>query len=398
MHILYSAFDVVPSPKGASTHITQFVRGLMGAGHTVHLMTASDGVLPDVGMYEGATVTRVAPPSGAADSFLARALEFGRAVHEHVLNGPSYDVVHFRSIWDGLHLVQGARVGGYATLFEVNGLPSIELKYHYPRLADSPEGQALLAKMRGQEAAILASCDAIVCPSDVTRTFLVSLGAPRARITVIPNGVQIDEFYPSPLPPRVGRTPLILYVGTLAPWQGLDGLLTALPHVLAELPVHLVIVGRGRGRQLKQLAKQARKLGIEEAVTLEPAVPHHAVPGRIAQADVCVAPLVYNDRNVVQGCCPIKLIEYMAAARPIVAANLPVVRELVREDVEALLYAPDDPADLARQLVRVLQDRDLAEGLAGRAAQRAAERFTWRRAQARLLRVVDGLVGGGLDA
>lgn len=393
MHIFYTAFDVVPSPKGAGTHITQFVRGLVGAGHQVHLMTASDGVLPAEGTYEGATINRVAPPNGTSDSFLARAIEFGQAVHAHVSAGPPYDIVHFRSIWDGLHLVLGQGAGKYQTLFEVNGLPSIELKYHYPGLADTAEGQALLAKMRTQEMTILAGCDAIVCPSDVTRTFLVSLGAPRARITVIPNGVQTDEFCPSPLPPREGRLPTILYVGTLAPWQGLDVLLAALPQVLAKLPVRLVIAGRGRSRQLKQLHKQALKLGIEHAVTLAPAVPHHAVPGLIAQADVCVAPLVYNDRNVVQGCCPIKVIEYMASSRPIVAANLPVVRELVREDVEALLHAPDDSADLARQVVRVLQDRDLAEGLAARAARRARERFTWHRAQARLLRVYEGLVG-----
>jgi glycosyltransferase involved in cell wall biosynthesis len=64
---------------------------------------------------------------------------------------------------------------------------------------------------------------------------------------------------------------------------------------------------------------------------------------------VCVAPLALNDRNVTQGCCPIKVIEYMSCARPIVAANLPVVRELVREDIDALLFAPDDAA-IGRQI------------------------------------------------
>lgn len=388
MHILYTAFDVVPSPKGASTHITQFVRGLVGAGHTVQLLTAGDGVLPEAGSYEGAAITRVDLPAGTAGNFLARAVHFAAAVQAHVQARPRYDLIHFRSTWDGSLLVQTQH--GSKTLFEVNGLPSIELKYHYPGLAETADGQALVTKMRAQEMAILAACDAIVCPSDVTRTFLVSLGAPRARITVIPNGVQTDEFTPSPLPPRAGRIPTLLYVGTLASWQGLDTLLAALPLVLTHQPVHLVIAGRGRSRQQKQLLKQARKLGVEEAVTLMPAVPHHAVPALIAQADVCVAPLAYNDRNVVQGCCPIKIIEYMASARPIVAANLPVVRELVREDEEALLFAPDDRADLARQIVRVLADCALAEGLATRAAARA-QRFTWHRAQTRLLRVIDGL-------
>jgi len=133
-------------------------------------------------------------------------------------------------------------------------------------------------------------------------------------------------------------------------------------------------------------------LGLEASVVLDASVPHHAVPDVIAQADVCVAPLALNDRNVTQGCCPIKVIEYMACARPIVAANLPVVRELVREDIDALLFAPDDAGDLARQILRVLNDRELAEKLATNAAARARSKLTWHEAQKKLLKVYDRLL------
>jgi len=117
------------------------------------------------------------------------------------------------------------------------------------------------------------------------------------------------------------------------------------------------------------------------------------VPALIAQADVCVAPLAYNDRNVTQGCCPLKVIEYMACARPVVAANLPVVRELVRDDVDALLFTPDDPADLARCVLAILNDATLAQRLADSAAERAGDKFSWREAQKKLLRVYEKLVG-----
>lgn len=384
--VLYTAFDLVPSPKGASTHITYVLRGLVAAGYHVHLLTPGDGRLPAEDSYEGAQVTRV-PPNGETN-FLSRAVAFGQAVRDHLAAAPPYDVVHFRSIWGGLQLVQARALHRYRTLFEVNGLHSIELKYHYPALQSTP----LMAKIREQELATLGQSDAIICPSDVTRAYLVSLGVPRSAATVIPNGVNAREFAPTPLPPADEHIPTLLYIGTLADWQGLEVLLAAVPFVLAECQVQVRIVGRGRSRQRKLLARQIRKLGLEGYVSVEPAVPHHEVPALIAAADVCIAPLALNDRNVTQGCCPIKVLEYMASGRPLVASNLPVVRELAREEVDALLFAPGDPADLARQVLRVLRERALAEYLAANAAVRAQVRFTWHRAQKRLLRVYERLL------
>jgi glycosyltransferase involved in cell wall biosynthesis len=388
--VLYVAFDVVPSPKGASTHITHFVRGLVEAGHAVRLITAGDGQLPAEDEYAGAAMTRVA--TGTGTHFLARAMAFDAAVLEHLRSATPYDVAHYRSVWGGLALAHAKAEGGYKTLFEVNGLPSVELKYHYPALrASDPNASALLEKIRAQEQATLALSDAVICPAAVTRAYLGSLGVPRGRITVIPNGVSPSDFAPTPLPAS-DRVPVLLYIGTLADWQGLELLVEAMPRVLAQRPARLRIVGRGRGWQRKALMKRIRKLGLEAAVSVEAAVPHHAVPGLLAEADVCVAPLALNDRNVTQGCCPIKVLEGMAAGRPLVAANLPVVRELAREDVDALLYAPGDAADLARQLLRVLGDRPLAERLAACAAERAQTHFSWHQAQKKLLRVYEGLL------
>jgi glycosyltransferase involved in cell wall biosynthesis len=393
--VLYSAFDVVPSPKGASTHITYFARGLVNAGYRVQLITAGDPSLPERDTYCGAEMLRV--PVGDDLNFLKRAVEFGQAVMRHIdgmgmpdgrIGMRPYDVAHFRSIWCGLPIVQARSRFGYKTLFEVNGLPSVELKYHYPALKGSP----VLAKIKEQEIATLLLADAIICPSAVTRAFIAGLGTPREKITVIPNGVDTKLFTPQPINLPADQ-PTLLYIGTLADWQGLDVLIEAMPVILAQYPAKLLIVGHGRGRQRKDLAKRIRKLGLEAQVSIEPAVPHHEMPSIIAQADVCVAPLVYNDRNVTQGCCPLKVIEYMACARPIVAANLPVVRELVRDDVDALLFTPDDPTDLARCVLAILSDAALAPRLAGSAAKRARDRFSWHEAQKRLVKVYEKLVG-----
>ncbi|HJQ14820.1 MAG TPA: glycosyltransferase family 4 protein [Anaerolineales bacterium] len=386
MHrVLYTAFDIVPSPKGASTHILHNIRGLVNSHFDVHLLTPNDGLLPPEDTVEGARVTRVS--QDLSQNFLARAVHFGKAVLAHLTLHPGYDVVHYRNIWDGLVVAQNKKRFGYKALFEVNGLPSIELKYHYPGIDSN-----LLSKIKEQEIATLHLSDTIICPSNVTREYIVSLGLNRKRVTVIPNGVSPSDFSPSPLPDREGRVPVLLYIGTLADWQGLDVLIKALPKILEQQPVQLRIVGRGRSRQRKLLSKQIRKLGVEENVLLQPAVPHHEIPVVIADSDICLAPLGLNDRNVTQGACPIKVLEYMASSRPLIASNIPIVRELVREDMDGLLFSPNDPEDLARQVLMLLNDYELSQRLADSATERALTKFTWHEAQKKLIKVYGKLL------
>ncbi|NWF65471.1 MAG: glycosyltransferase family 4 protein, partial [Chloroflexi bacterium] len=124
---------------------------------------------------------------------------------------------------------------------------------------------------------------------------------------------------------------------------------------------------------------------------VQPAVPHHEIPELIANADICVAPLALNDRNVTQGACPIKILEYMAAGRPLLASNMPIVRELVREDVDGLLFSPNDPEDLARQVSQLLKDVELSKRLAESAAEHVREKFTWHESQKKLGKVFERL-------
>jgi glycosyltransferase involved in cell wall biosynthesis len=384
-HVLYTAFDIVPSPKGASTHILHNIRGLVNSQFDVHLLTPNDGLLPPEDTVEGARVTRIS--QDLSESFLARAIHFGKAVLAHLTLHPEYEVVHYRNIWDGLGVAQNKKRFGYKTLFEVNGLPSIELKYHYPGIDSN-----LLSKIKEQEIATLHLSDAIICPSNVTRDYLASLGLDRKRVTVIPNGVSPSDFFPSPLPRREGRVPVLLYIGTLADWQGLDVVINALPKILEKQPVQLRVVGRGRSRQRKLLAKQIRKLGVEGNVIVQAAVPHHEIPAVIAESDICLAPLGLNDRNVTQGACPIKVLEYMASSRPLIASNMPIVRELVREDVDGLLFSPNDPDDLARQILTLFNNYDLSKRLADSATERALAKFTWHAAQKKLIKVYGKLL------
>lgn len=366
--VLYAAFDPVPAPKGASTHIIQTVRAIASVAD-VDLLTLPS-TLPDSG---GALPPHVHhhPVALATENFLERALEFGDAVARRLMEH-EYRVVHVRSVWEGTPaaLLQPRRQFGL--VYEVNGLPSVELKYHYPGVA---ENRDLITRLRAQERALLRAASRVITPSDTTRKYVRAQGASGDRIRVTPNGVDPNRFPVQPLP-SLAR-PRILYVGTLAPWQGVPFLIAAVGLLAAERDVELRVVGGGRREWRKECEHLVRKLGLEERVELLPPVPPEDVPALIAASHVCVAPLTITDRNMIQGCCPIKILEYMAAGRPIVAANLPVVREVLTHSETALLYKPDKPRRLAEALAHILEDPTLAAQMAENAAALVRDRFTW---------------------
>ena len=128
------------------------------------------------------------------------------------------------------------------------------------------------------------------------------------------------------------------------------------------------------------------------SVVIQRAVPHHEVPALIAASDICIAHPGLNDRNVTQDACPIKVLECMASSRPSVASNMPIVREHVREDVDALLFSPSDPDDLARKVLTLLNDIELSQRLAPSASERALTKFTWHESQKKLVKVYKKIV------
>jgi glycosyltransferase involved in cell wall biosynthesis len=102
-------------------------------------------------------------------------------------------------------------------------------------------------------------------------------------------------------------------------------------------------------------------------------------------------PLTSADRNVVQGCCPLKLLEALSAGCPVIASDLPVVRELAANGEHLLTVPPDDPAALALALWNVARDPGAAICRA-RAGRRRVEALSWRSSTDRLLAVYDDML------
>jgi len=149
--------------------------------------------------------------------------------------------------------------------------------------------------------------------------------------------------------------------------------------------VLLLLVG-GTPEDVDRLRAFAAGCGMKDRVRLEGTVPNGKIPLYLWAADALVMP--YTSRTpTVRAMSPLKMFEYMAAERPIVAADFPAVREVLREGENALLVAPDSAQEIARGLRRALEEKPLAESISRRAGK-DVKMFTWEERARRILEVI----------
>ena len=378
--IAYVSFDVVPGPKGAATHIEAFARALAAAFGGLDLITIAEAHASEE--CDGAIRRTTLPAAGA--SLIDRVLCFRRFL-THWLETRSFEAIQYRSIFEGVPLL--ALRGRTRLIFEVNGLPSVELKYRYPDVVDDRD---VMRKIVSQEQACFEAADAIVTPGGVTREYLVD----RRRVSpqkvhVVANGVDLNEFQPRHCDPD-GHIRLI-YFGTLSSWQGVEIAIRAVALVQQVAPATLSIVGPGSERQRGALVGLATKLGIRERIAVLPPVSRTELNLLLCDADAVLAPLALNDRNVVQGCCPLKVLEGMAAGLPVIASDLPAVRELGSDGVHFVLVKPGSVDQLAGAIVRLRSDRDLAMRIGRNARAHVAANYSWERSGAALVSIYQDL-------
>ena len=191
------------------------------------------------------------------------------------------------------------------------------------------------------------------------------------------------------MPAPNSSPPLVAYAGHLYPWKGVDVLLEA----LARLPGTrgLIVGGHPAEGDLGRLQHGAARLCIAERVQFTGLVEPGAVAGYLSSAHVLVLPNTAT-RISERYTSPLKLFEYLAAGRPIVASDLPALREVVTADVDAILVTPGDSQALADGIGRVLGDRDLAGRLSAHAWSRA-EAFSWSARAEQIEQLLTALVG-----
>jgi glycosyltransferase involved in cell wall biosynthesis len=362
---LYAAFDLYPSAKGAATHIYHAAGTLfdtMGGGL---LYVLGNEKMPAFQYENPIEINRFNYP---IPNYLYRAQAFSLSLRNRVKQEKSLQLVQFRDIWSGASLLEEGRP--WKTIFEVNGLPSVELPYRYPDLETET-----LEKLRESETKCMTLADRLLCPSGVIRDYLIrDRGMPAEKITVISNGAE-----PVALAERLPEIPnrYILYFGALQAWQGLDDLLRAMRHLLDFDDLKLVICASNRPKFGRQLEKYAVKLGLEDRVIWKHQLSKEELSSWIFHASMTIAPLQSTRRNLEQGCCPLKILESLAHGVPVIASEMPAVKELMADGEGGKLIRPGRPAELAQAIRFYLDFPDEAKKAGQKGLEKIRESYTW---------------------
>lgn len=375
LKVAYLAFEGFPNTKGSGTRISQLTTGLAEAGAEVTVVTL--GAKHQAAPHPAGVSLR--PLSLLEPNLLARGLAFrDRALRELVALRP--DVVHFRGVFEGEAAVAYAKRARVPAVFEVNGLPSVELPYHYPDVGSHPP---LLGKLRALEQRLLAEASAVVTQSRTTLSFLEDRGIPEETPRlVLPNAADPARFTLGP----PAREPRVLYVGATQGWQGVQELLMAARRWLTQVSAPLDVVGPIHPSSRRPLERLLRRLKLTDAVSLMGSLTGDALVAQVQRSSVCVAPLRRDRRNLRQGCSPIKLFEYMSCSRLTVATDLPCVREIITPGETGQLIAAPRPKLIADAVTRALSDAQAQAHIGAAARQYIVEQATWAHRQRALCR------------
>lgn len=362
MKLLYSAFDPVPWPKGSGTRIEATVRAFAKAGAQVHLHTpiAPKSLDEFASRLEIPNLTHC-PVEIREENFLERVMAFRQSVR-HLLEEQSFDAAVFRSPWEGLPIVQ--RVP--RPVYEAHGFPSVELSSHYPGVEREPH---ILDRLIAEENLCLARSRLYVTPSLTNRHFLMRRGARPDRIRLLPNSVEVAELPPVGTPPPAAPPYRIGYMGTLAPWQGLGTLLEAVAMLRDRTPCRVVVAGTRKGRWIRPIRELAARLGLKKCLEFHGPLPKSRLFELLQGCHLLAAPLPNDPRNGLQGCCPVKILEYMGCGRPIVSTRIGPVKEILSDQETAVLVPPGSASALASGIASILRQPPLAEALAQRALE-----------------------------
>jgi glycosyltransferase involved in cell wall biosynthesis len=390
--IVYFADIRFPLERANGIQTMETCWALAARGHRVALIVRPDTHVPPRDPFDyyglprqdGLTIERAPVPSAAPA--MARRAGFLAFAAGRIL-GAAADIVMTRDLALAsllLRLRSSAPV-----IFESHGYaPDVAAALPEMLSTATAPSSAKLARLAKREARVWRGAAGYVTITAGLADELRRRFGPRDHLAIIPDGVRLkpdasaaasSSDRTSESASETSRT-VVCYAGHLYPWKGVDILLRA----LAQVPeaAGLIVGGHDKEPDLARTRVLASSLGIAGRVTFTGPVAPADVAARLAAADVLVLP---NPRSAISthATSPLKLFEYMAAGRAIVASDLPSIREVLTDDVDGLLVAAGDADALAAAIRRLSGDAPLRRRL-GAAARDNAAGYTWSRRAERL--------------
>jgi len=254
-------------------------------------------------------------------------------------------------------------------LLEINA-PILEERSRY-------DGLSLKRLARWSQAYCWRNADLVLPVTQVLGDIVASYGVDPKKIVVIPNGINSDRFQANPDVEAAKRAlglegSLVLgFTGFVRDWHGLDKVIDMIAQDPPESRRHLLVVGDGPARP--DLEQQARRLGIGSRVTFTGIIGRDDVARYVAAFDVALQPAV------VAYASPLKLFEYLALGKAIVAPDQPNIKEILTDEHNAVLFDPKQNGGLANATGRLCADDLLRTKVAANARRAIGEqKLTWK--------------------
>lgn len=304
-----------------------------------------------------------------------------------VLRAERPDIVLTRYENDTLSIIWACRKEGIPVVIEINSPVHDEQDHIYRQLP-------WFKRLFSNENALRLADGAFTVSEEISRPLREALKLART-VATIPNGVDISRFDPhlpgGPVRAKhaIGADRVVIgFVGSFAPWHGLDLLVDAFERLLAEgLPVHLLLVGQVSA-QWQRLVDRVRGPGLAPHVTVSGFVPPAEIPAYLAAMDVLALP------DTAYYCSPLKLFEYMAMARPTVAVRTGPVAAMLADGIEGRLFPKGDQAALTEALRDLAVDPQARQRLGAAARSRMEQEFTWRHNAERIMALLEAVHRG----
>lgn len=379
--------------KGASIHIQQLTRAFTAVGNCVEILTPRTGGHDESFCAQVLKVrtdevseTQLEGNEGESKRLAkeTRYLQIGKAMEQAIVDRHAeapFDFLYERySLWSAAG-VRAARRLGIPCMLEVNA-PLVVEQQRFRELVLADEAVAI-------EHEAFAGADALVAVSAEVRRYAIEHGAHSDRSVVIPNGVDLSAFNPQVEPAPIERAPdgfVLGFIGSLKAWHDIGALLDAFRILAAEdASYHLLVIGDGPLRPW--IDGYVRGASLDERVTVTGWVPYADVPRVLRRVDVAVAPYPEMDGFYFS---PLKLYEYLALGRPVVASAIGQVRDAIEDGTTGLLARPGDAVDLARQIRRLRHDDALRMRVGTNGAE-SARTLSWENNALRMLEIVETL-------
>jgi glycogen(starch) synthase len=290
-----------------------------------------------------------------------------------------FDILYERDSTISYGGLMAARRMGIPLVLEVNG--DLIEEWEHLGLHFSKGQRAIVHLITRQ---LYRRASHIVTVGETIRRHLIRRwGLNPKQVSVVTNGADVELFHRINGAERVkkryslGLGPVIIFVGGFQPWHGVELILDGFAKIVTtKLDAKMVFVGDGPLYADLQGQVQARRLST--SVILTGRLEHNEVVKLINIADIAVIYHRGSAAEIVE--TPLKLFEYMAAGKAILAPAVPNMERILTDRVNALLVPPEDPAALAHAMVELLENRHLRISLGECAKKEAIEKHSWDRA------------------